>query len=506
MENVKLTLISPIKALINQATDDELHQLHQRLTYINTSVKFLIGKHHKNHFWKSRNQDTWQAHLDGLNKDLKKCLVFGEDGQHYIRPGSIPYLIDFELEISNKIIYPTPKKIPWLKPLPFQLHPYQEESWTKLLEEKHGNVSLTTGSGKSAIILKLCREMGLNTCIVAPGKGIFTELVEKFEHHFGKKYVGTFGDGKKKLGKKFTICIGDSIANIKPDSEEYKFFSNLDVLIVDESHTFAAESLETICHGVLANIPYRFFLSATQDRNDGSLPLLQSIIGKTVCELGTAEAVQKGFICPHEFRIVSIESSNPSLDPTDPLAQKRVHFLNNRNIAQFIAKLANGMALAQGKQTLVLCEELTQLAMLAPLLKVPYALAHSEKRAARLEELGLEKVDVAESIEKFNKNEVKTLITTSCCHVGVNIFPTHSTVNWYGGASAIKTKQAAVGRSVRFGHSNPWASKCIEKDKAIIYDFDIEDNQSMTRHLEARMECYRESGEDLIKYIRLKKS
>lgn len=506
---MKLTISSPIKAFLTSYSDVELSSLRKALTYTNTSVQHLIKRHYANHFWKSRNPDTWQEHLDTLQKDLKKCLIFDEGEKMYIRPGSIPHLADLftdvftDLEIENTIEYPTPKKVPWQKPLPFELHPEQEISWTKLLQEKHANVSLCTGFGKSAILIKLCREMGLNTCIVAPGKGIFNELVEKFEYHFGRKYVGTFGDGKKKLDKKFTIAIGDSLANIKPDSPEYEFFSNLDVLIVDESHTFAAESLEAICHGVLANIPYRFFLSATQTRNDGSIPLLQSIIGKTVCELSTAEAVQKGYICNHDFTIVSLESSNPSSDQSDPLAQKRAHFLNNRNIAQFTAKLANGMALSQGKQTLVLCEELSQLSMLSSLLKVPYALAHSEKRAGRLQELKLEKVDVSESIEKFNKNEVKVLVATSCCHVGVNIFPTHSTVNWVGGASAIKTKQAAVGRSVRHGNSNPWATKCVPKDKATIYDFDVQNNYTMARHLESRLECYKESGTE-IRHIRLK--
>lgn len=487
-------------------TEEELSSLRKSLTYINTGVKHLIKRHYNNFYWKNNNSHSWQARLDELSKDLKKCLVFEDEQGLYIRPGSIPYLADLfaDLSIENQVRYPELKKMPWKKPLDFSLYSYQEESWTKLIEAKHGNVSLTTGSGKSAIILKLCKEMGLNTCIIAPGKGIFYELIEKFEHHLGKKYVGALGDGKRKLDKKFTIAIGDSIANIGPDNPEYEFFSTLDVLIVDESHTFAAESLEAICHGALANIPYRFFLSATQTRNDGAIPLLHSIIGKTVCELGTAEAVEKGYICPHDFRIVSVESSNQSVEPTDPLAQKRVHFLNNRNIAGFVAKLANAMATSQGKQTLVLCEELSQLAMLAPLLKVPYALAHSEKNAARLAELGLEKVDVSENIEKFNKNEVKVLIGTSCLHVGVNIFPTHSTINWAGGASSIKTKQAAVGRSVRFGHSNPWASKCMPKDKATIYDFDIENNETMERHLRSRLECYMESGEGLIKYIRLK--
>lgn len=500
---MKLKIISPTKAIIDSCDNSELNSLRKQLTYTNTSTQHLIKRHYNNYFWKSRNLITWQSHLEELQKNLKNTLVFDDNGQLYIRPGSIPYISGIDLEIENNVVYPAPKKIPLKNPIPFELHPYQKESIKKLIEEKHGNVSLTTGSGKTIIVLKLCQELGLRTCVVAPGKGIFNELVEKFEHHFGKKHVGTFGDGKKKIDKLFTICIGDSIANIKPDSPEYEFFSNLDVLIVDESHTFGSESLETICHGVLSNIPYRFFLSATQTRNDGTIPLLQSIIGKTVHELSTKEAIEKGYICNHEFRIISLESSNPSFDSSDALAQKRVHFLNNTNIAKFIAKLANAMATSQGKQTLVLCEELTQLAMLAPLLTVPYALAHSEKRAARLEELGLTKVDVEESIERFNKNEVKVLITTSCCHVGVNLYPTHSTCGWIGGSSEIKTKQATVGRSVRHGKSNPWASKCVDKDKAILYDFDVTNNPTMKRHLDARIECYKDSGTE-IRFIKLK--
>ena len=501
---MKVTIHNPTKAYISQPMPEDLKSLQKFLTYENTGTKHLIKRHYANHFWKSRNNLSWLEHLETLQKDLKKTLVFEDEKGFYIRPGSIPYLSDFNLQVDNLIDYPTPKKIPWAKPLPFALHPYQEESWTKLIEERHGNVSLTTGSGKSAIVMKLCRELGLNTCIVVPSKSIFEELSDKFEHHFGKKYVGQFGDGKKKLDKKFTIAIGDSLANIKPDTPEHKFFSNLDVLIVDESHEFAAESLETVCHGVLQNIPYRFFLSATQIRNDGSGPLLQSIIGKTVCELTTAEAVQKGFICNHDFRIVSVESSNPSFESSDALEIKRNHFLKNTNIASFCAKLANATA-AQGKGTLILVSELSQIAMVVPMLKVPFAIAHSEKKKERLAELGLEKVDNAESVEKFNKNEAQVLIGTSCIATGTNIFPCHNVVNWVGGSSPIRTKQGAVGRAVRFGHSNPWASKCLPKDKATIWDFDIEDQFTMSRHLESRMECYKESGTE-IKYVRLKNS
>lgn len=498
-----VTIVSPIKAYVN-CTEDELYSLKKELTYTNTSIQHLIKRHNDNWRWKNQNFESWEVHLEGLKKDLKKCLVFEDENGYYIRPGSIPYLSDFNLQIENRVEYKKFTKLPWKHPFKFELHPYQIDSIRNLIAEPHSNVSITTGGGKSAIILSLCKEIGLRTCIVVPGKGIFHESIENFEYHLGSKNVGYLGDGKKKYDKRFTIVIGDSVANIKEGTPEYEFFSNLDVLIVDESHTFGADSLESICHGVLGNISRRIFLSATQFRNDGSLPLLRSIIGKTVYELTTQEGVEKSFICPHEFRIVSVESSNPSFNANDGLAQKRVHFLNNKNIASFTAKLANATAISQGKQTLVLCEELSQIAMLIPLLEVPYAIAHSEKNAARLLELGLEKVKVSESIEKFNKNEAKVLIGTSCLHVGVNLYPTHSVVNWFGGSSDIKVKQAAVGRSVRFGKSNPWASKCVPKDKAIIYDFQVLNNRTMERHLQSRIECYEDSGPDLIKYLKLK--
>lgn len=501
---MKLHITSPTKALLLEHSDMELLSLRKTLTYTNTSVQHLIKRHYQNHWFKNSNPNGWTAHLNNLQKDLKRCLVFEEDGKYFIRPGSIPYLSGFELEIENGIRYPEPKKIPWLKPLPFELHPYQDESWTKLLEIKHGNVSLTTGAGKGSIIAKLCRETGLNTCVVVPSKSIFEELVDKFEYHFGKKYVGTFGAGKRKFDKKFVIAIADSLVNIKPDSPEWQFFNNLDMLCVDESHEFAAESLEAVCHGVLAKIPLRFFFSATQFRNDGSLPLLQSIIGKTVCTLSTEEGVKGGFICPHSFKIVSVESSNPGFQSSDALEEKRMHFLKNTNIANFCARLSNGMA-DQGKGTLILVSELSQIAMLVPLLKAPFAIAHSEKKKERLEELKLWKVDNKESVEKFNRGDAKILLGTTCIATGTNIYPCHNVCNWIGGSSPIRTRQGPVGRGVRFGHSNPWAKNWLDKNHCTIWDFQVEDNWTMERHLDNRIESYNESGADLITYIKLKK-
>lgn len=506
---MELEIISPTKALVKNATGEELESLTKQLSYTNTAKQHQVKRHYNNFWYRSKNPEAWQTTLNELKKSVHNCLVFSGNSladlsADYIRPGSIPYLQGLTFSCRSSVQYPVPKKVAWAKPLPFELYPYQEESWQKLLEVKHGNVELCTGAGKSAIILKVCRETGFRTAIIAPSQPIFLELLEKFEYHFGKAMVGAFGDGKKKLGKKFTICIDDSIANIKPGTEEWDFFSKLDMFCADESHTWGAETLEAICHGVLKDVPYRFFFSGTQTRGDGAEKLLHSIIGRTVCTLSTAEAVAKGYICPHDFRVVELESSNPNFASSDAIEMKRVHFLRNTNIAHFIAKLANADALLKKRQTLILVEELGQIATLLPLLKVPVAIAHSEKRAQRLAELGLQKSDRKAAIEAFNKAEAMVLIGTSCISTGTNIYPTHNCVNWQGGTSEIKTKQGAVGRAVRLGSANPWAAKCSPKDKATIWDFLINGIYIMGIHLEDRVGYYNDSGSE-VKYISLKK-
>jgi len=504
---MKLKIVSPSKAIVEDATREELISLYEDLTYNNTAKQHLVKRHYGNHWLKSKDKEAWDIKLKELKADVKKTVIFREDGKIFIRPGSIPYLTNRNLQVENHIIYPTPKKVPWSKPLPFSLHGYQEESWQKLVKEAINgptNVELCTGAGKSAILLKICRETGFKTAIIAPSKSIFNELLEKFEYHFGKKLVGRFGDGKKVLGKRFTICISDSIVNIKPGTEEWEFFSNLEMLLVDESHTFGADTLEGICHGVLKDIPYRSFLSGTQTRGDGAEKLLYSIIGKTIHTLSTQEAVAGGFICPHEYRIVELESSDPNFNSADNIEMKRIHFLRNKNIAAFTAKLANVYATQFKMNTLILVEELGQISSILPMIMVPVAVAHSEKRKDRLIELGISKVDPKESVDKFNKNEVQVLIGTSCISTGTNIYPTHNTVNWQGGSSEIKTRQGAIGRSVRLGEQNPWKSKCPLKEKAIIWDFNVQDNEVMAGQLENRIECYLDSGSE-IKHIKFKK-
>jgi superfamily II DNA or RNA helicase len=510
---MKVTIETPSKAYLSDFTLDEITALMTELTYTNTAITHDIKRLSNNQYFRRKNEAAWRAAIDDLKARQKRTLVYEEtvngERRTFIRPGSIHWIKSVQLEVENIVKYPMPKPMPWAKVLPFELHEYQVLSWRNLLLNKHANVELCTSAGKSAILLKLTREMGMRTVIVVPSRSIFQEQVHNFEKHLGKGNVGAFGDGKKKLGKKITIAIGDSLANVKPGSPEWDFFQTVEMMAVDESHQWGAESLEAVCFGVMGMIPYRFFLSGTQTRGDGGEKLLQSIIGPTVHSLPTWKAVHGGFICPHEYVIIDVESSNPNFYSKDALEMKRAHFLNNKNIAAIAAKIANATATQLGHQTLILVEELPQIAAVAKLLSVPFAYAHSETKKDRLAELGLEKVDPMESVEKFNSGEAMVLIGTSCIATGTNIYPTHSTINWVGGASEIKTKQGAVGRSVRHGQYNKHHAKLKPKPKAVIYDFDLVDVDSLGRHLDTRIEYYMDSfapGEEpKIKRIKLNK-
>lgn len=506
---MRFEIASPTKAYVIDATPLDLESLKKSLSYTNTANQHMLKRHYNNQWLRNKNREAWEAKKQELADSVHNCLVFEDEVGTFIRPGSLNYLEFPESSVTSKIAYPTPKKVPWAKPLPFDLYPYQSISVEELVKIRHGNVELCTGAGKSAIILTLCRETGFRTCIIAPSQSIFNELLHAFEKHLGKDKVGAFGDGKKRIGKRFTVCIGDSLANLKPGTAEWDFFTSMEMMVVDESHTWGAETLETICHGVLQNVPYRMFMSGTQTRGDGAEKLLQSIIGKTVHTLTTKEAIAGGYIFDHDFLIVDLESSNPNIQSGDVLEMKRIHFLRNRNIAAFIAKLANASAISSNHQTLVLVEELSQIAMLIPLLKVPYAYAHSESSKMKLADLEvasgimLEKVDRAESVEKFNKSEAKVLIGTSCIATGTNIYPMRYTCNWVGGSSEIKTKQGAVGRTVRKLLANPWATLCAIFTKKTVIDFNVHDQFVLKKHLEERIIHYRDSGTE-IKRIKLK--
>lgn len=490
-------IISPIKAYIEFDSSEEALEVRNFLSYRNTSKFFILRKHLAKDWLQRKDPEGWEEERKRLQAEVDCCLLNKDEKGFWIRPGLIPYLEKFKTTVYNYVKYPDLNTLTWVEQPEFEPYPYQSLSVEKLINEKHGCVSLPTGCGKTYVAKLLTKQIG-DVVVVTPSESIFNELLDDFTKSLGEKNVGGYGDGKKNITKKVTVAIAKSLTMLKEGTEAYDFFKNKKALIVDESHTFAAETLENVCHGVLSDISYRFFVSATQTRGDGAEKLLNSIIGKNVLEMSIKEAIDKKYLCPLKFTI--IESYSPSsLNKKDSIENNRVHFLYNNELAKLSALIANSKWENMQESTLILVEELVQIQMLTKLLKVPYTYVHSaSKKEASM--YGLKNVSSKEEVDRFNRGEVKVLIGTKAIATGTNIYPTHNVINLVGGSSEIKTKQGTMGRSTRILENSKFKNFHKAKPYTMVYDFKIKNNDKLIKQLKERIKFYKESDGEFFEY------
>lgn len=496
---MKITITTPIKAYLNGSLE-EIEKVRTQLAYTNTAKSLELKRHLEARWFRDKNPKGWEARKIELQGEVKASLLFLDGEGYWIRVGSIAYLKKIDIEIDNQITYPIIRPMDWKNSPIFEPYFYQDQSANELLARKHACVSLATGLGKSFLIELLIQRSGFTTIIVAPGESVFNELLKNLIERFGSDQVGGYGDGKKDIKKRVTVSIAKSLTNLKEGSEAYDFFKDKQMMIVDESHTFAANTLDNVCHGVLSDIPYRFFLSATQSRGDGTEKVLQSIIGPCVFDMPIGEGISQGFLCPLNFVIIDTYSSSKKFCG-DPIVNKREHFLYNKHVAENIANIAIAKWSARQESSLILVEELVQIQSLVKLIQsksnvsVGYAHAASKKDSALL---GLESVNTGEQVDKFNNGEYKILIGTRCISTGTNMYPTHNTFNWVGGASEIITKQGPMGRSTRKLENSKFKGIHKPKPSTTIFDFNITNNKKLTSQLEKRIAWYKEANENIL--------
>jgi len=508
-------IITPSMAEV-YGTQEEFISLAKRLSYINEALKFQKKKISENHWWKKTNPEGWQAAMDKIEEDSKGCLLFfnpemeeawgvnkfGYGDVAFVRTGSLAYLDDVKI-IRNDIKYPKAKGYKMVNPLPFELYSYQKEAVQKLIDVKHGNVSIATGLGKTAILIKLTEHYGLKTVIVTPFASIFRQMLKEFQHHFGKDMVGGYGDGLKQFKKPITITVAKSLTTLEKDAYEkdsyekeleiYNHFASCEFLGFDESHLTGAATLEKICFNVLKNIPYRVFVSGTQLRNDGKDKVLESIIGKEVIEVSTKFGVDNGYLCNHSFKIVPTAASKNAGVSSDPMTVMREQFLYNENIADWIGNFCNAVVTQRNQKVLILISELSQLYELGKRIKVPftYATAASKKD---MDLIKFPKKDIAEAIEEFDTNKAQVLIGSSCINTGVNIYSAHHTIGWNGTGSEITTRQGVVGRSVRILENSKYKDLNPPKPHVHIWDFQVLGIPLLKSQLMKRIRYYELSG------------
>ena len=480
------------------------------LSYTDPSMAFQIRRHERDWAWKNRDQRGWERRKRKLKEEETKALYSIQSPNTWrFRTGSLHLLTQNDLvqHVDGTVAPPrTDKSFDLIVPLPYSLHPYQHGSLEALLSTSHSHIEICTGSGKATIALLLAQKLGTTSVVVVPFKENARSLLSFFQNHLGKERVGLYGDGVKAITHDITICIGKSLVNITAEKKpkDWSFFRRKKALIVDESHTWAAETMEALCHSLFAHVPYRYFMSGTQEKSAQQANQLASIIGPRVFSLSTAEAVRSGYICPHDYIIYQHVPLSPPpadvaniIDSNNVLALRRHHLLLNPAINSFVASECNKDYQAQ-LCSLIMAEEINQVnAIVTEWEKIglregtDFAVATGKGKAGSVER----------AVDAFNAGKVGILIGTSCIATGVNLYPQHKTYNLCGGGAvnSIRTCQGAVGRSVRFAQSNPAfkdgtypIDRFHIKERTTIIDFDLEEQQKhLHRHLKKRLDYYR---------------
>lgn len=456
-------------------TEDELRGLTKALTYESKKNKYDYQRFKHNKFLKMKmGIANHNKACDKLLAKVHLCLLGKDDQGYFTYSGLSNRLEKLDFKITKNIIYPNAELVPFLNMNSFKLRDYQEDFISSLLIIKHGAIELATGGGKSLGILVLAKRLGLKTVIMTPSESICLQIYDLFVTHFGKRYVGMYGAGKKQFNKLFTVGIAQSLTRLEPEDEAYQALSKADVFISDESHLTAAETLAKVCFGLCSKAPYRFFLSGTNMRNDGADLLLEAIIGPIVYKLGSQELIDRNVLAKPYFYMINT-SSQDSFQSQDAMAMIRQHYLRNPNIYENVDKILTKI---QDKQILILIDEIDQYQMLLNALE--------SSQSILLVKGG---DDTSTLVKDFNNKKIRILVGTDCISTGTDLFP-DVLILIKGGKSPIEFRQA-VGRGLR---------RTPEKSEVLVFDFNISNIELLDKHSEERVDIYRSIYNNL-KYL-----
>ena len=426
-----------------------------------------------------------------LDEERFKSILFKDDKGLWTYSGMAPELLSrYGGKLEYGFIRPKYGLIPWAKVPPHELRWFQQKSLDLLAPDEvdlinpelnlvgHGAVELATGLGKSLIIVHLLKRIGLPGVVVAPTLSIASQLLSDLTEAFGTGRVGQFFDGRKQPGKMFVVAVSKSLMNLGPHDKAAELLGGKSVLIGDESHLLPAESLQKVILQLLGNIPYRYFLSGTQQRNDGADILLQGITGKIHLKMSVRQGIEQGFLSPLKFVQWSVRSDS-NFYTDDSLKMNRIHLHDNPNVYSHSAKLIKRAVIEKGRKVLVLIDEVGQFASLVRAgMDLPVLFAHGGLNKENREDVPEAhwKSDPMDFVARFDRGEVPVLVGSSCIGMGTDVRSADFIVDLVGLASEVRVRQS-VGRGTRL---YPGKTGCIVNDYCV-ENIDVLRNQARKR-------------------------
>lgn len=440
--------LTPAKLRLH-GTEAEIRALRTELTYEDQKVVEELRRLKKNPWFANKYGDeAYKEKLDELEAAKQVCLVEEDaNGDPTTLGGFYARFAAKGWGNNSRIVCPEPQAWPY-KRKPHEARYFQRAAVDALIAARHGAISLPTGAGKSLIIMMLIREVGQRALIMAPGESIARQLYEDLKHHLGDGKVGLYGDGRHDMKQDVIVGIAASLQRVEPGTPQWAALGGRPIFITDESHLVAAATFKKVALGVAARSIYRWFLSATQFRNDGTDILLEGVTGPVVYEKDLYELVAEGFLAKPVHVCIGLQAESQYVGPYPQMVQH--HFYENKKLHRIAAQLANRFYKMTGFPSLILIDHVEQFANLYPHLAYDVGFAHGTltKENRDCVPADFQKANDGSLKNAFNEMSLPILVGTSCISVGTDLRPTGAVIYLRAGESEIMVRQA-MGRGTR---------------------------------------------------------
>jgi len=208
-------------------------------------------------------------------------LIEDIDGKIAIPRGFLQKLKDFlsEQGIAFEIVDERTK----LKNIKFEtdhkLFDHQEKAVKEILEAENGLLVAPPGSGKTIMGIDIIAKLKQPTLILVHKKQIFNQWLERVEGFLNipKKDIGQFVAAKKKIGKKVTVAMVQTLNRLEKLNELTDKFG---LVIVDECHHMPAKMFRNIITKL--NSYYLYGFTATPERKNNDEKLIYIYLGEVL--------------------------------------------------------------------------------------------------------------------------------------------------------------------------------------------------------------------------------
>lgn len=409
-----------------------------KIIYDNVHTKIIPSRKELKRIEKIRKKLTYRTFQYDLflkkKVSVEKTLLKKRKNYYYFLSGLWPLAFEEDYPpIHKNLILPEKE---WPKGVIEILRDYQIESIKSLLKQPRGILDASTGSGKSYIMVLICKLFKPDVpilVIVPKSQSLLEQTLERFFKNYHKSEIGfNYGKGYKE-GR---IMISSPGCLQKLNLNYYK------IILLDECQTAPARSISnTLIQCRNAVIRYGF--SGTPfGRSDQKDLITIGLLGKVVKQIKYKDLQPKGYLAKLKYIFINFHSEF-LLDPE--ISYYSYSFDWNEVATNFfltktrnyVIKLLSNFAIKFGRKPLIIVER-----------KVHGKILEDSLSSLNAKFISSDTPNVSKEIKKFKEGKYNLLIATSLIETGIDI-PNLDTIILGGiGKSYIQLLQR-IGRGLR---------------------------------------------------------